>query len=123
MMNDCDTVDIFVYGTLMKGQHAHGFLKGGTLLGTWRLWDYAMYNLGNYPGILKKEGNCVIGEVYTVPRELLPRLDEYEAEGSLYHRRTVTVTKGEDRKEVQAYIYAREVDPDTLMHGRWGDPE
>lgn len=113
------TTNIFVYGTLMSGQRAHHILEGCTLLGTWLLQDYAMYNLGNYPGIVEKEGKCVIGEVYTIPKALLIPMDEYEEEGSLYHRRTVTVTKGAERLEVQAYIYAREVDPDTLMETPW----
>ena len=115
-----ETTLVFVYGTLMSGQRAHHFLEGGTLLGTWLLHGYAMYNLGRYPGIVKKEGHHVIGEAYEIPNTLLARMDEYEEEGSLYHRRTVSVTRDAEQLEVQAYIYARTVDPDTLMQGRWG---
>ena len=118
-MNPHETTFVFVYGTLMSGQRAHHFLEGGTLLGTWLLHGYAMYNLGRYPGIAEKDGHSVIGEVYEIPLTLLARMDEYEEEGTLYHRRTVTVTKDEKQLEVQAYIYARKVDPDTLMQGRW----
>ena len=119
-MDSHDTTLVFVYGTLMSGQRAHHFLEDGTLLGTYLLHGYAMYNLGRYPGIVKKDGHHVIGEVYEIPIALLAHMDEYEEEGSLYHRRTVTVTKDGVQLEVQAYIYAREVDPGALMQGRWG---
>ena len=108
---------VFVYGTLMKGQRAHHLLEGCTPLGTWHLYGYAMYNLGNYPGILEQEGKSVIGEVYLIPEAFWKAMDEYEEEGTLYHRRTVTVTNGEKQMEVQAYIYAREVDPGSMMTG------
>ena len=119
-MDSHETTLVFVYGTLMRGQRAHHFLEGSPLLGTWLLRNYAMYNLGRYPGIVEKDGHSVIGEVYEVSRALLERMDEYEEEGSLYHRRTVTVTKDGAELDVQAYIYARTVDSDTLMQGRWG---
>ena len=114
------TTLVFVYGTLMSGQRAHSFLGGSPLLGTWQLKDYAMYDLGRYPGIVEKNGHHVFGEVYEIPMALLASMDEYEEEGSLYHRRTVTVTKDGIQLEAQAYIYAHEVDPGTLMGGRWG---
>ena len=88
-----DTILIFVYGTLMSGQRASGYLDGCALLGRYCLRDYAMYNLGAYPGIVPQEGETVVGEVYCVPADRLPELDAYEGEGSLYHRRAVTVER------------------------------
>ena len=114
---------VFVYGTLMSGQRAHHFLSGGTLLGTWLLRGYAMYQVKNYPGIVEEPGKHVIGEVYAIPKNLLIRMDEYEEEGTLYHRRTVTVTRGMEQMEVQAYIYAKAVDPDTFMPEPWGSSD
>ena len=99
-----NTILIFVYGTLMSGQRASGYLDGCELLGRYCLRDYAMYNLGAYPGIVPKMGETVFGEVWNIPVARLPELDAYEGEGSLYHRRTVIVEREGDVVLVQAYI-------------------
>ena len=120
MTNQTDEL-LFVYGTLMSGQRASGYLDGCTLLGRYTLPDFAMYDLGSYPGIVPQKGGSVIGEVYQIPAERLPELDAYEGEGNLYHRRTVTVIRrrAQDIK-VQAYIYAHPEDlPAEPMHEPW----
>ena len=110
-MANHDTVQIFVYGTLMSGQRVSGYLDGCELLGRYCLRDYTMYNLGAYPGIVPREGETVVGEVYRVPADRLPEMDAYEGEGSLYHRRTVTVKRRRAREiNAQAYIYAHTED-------------
>ena len=118
-----NTILIFVYGTLMSGQRASGYLDGCELLGRHCLRDYAMYNLGAYPGIVPREGGTVVGEVYRVPVERLPEMDAYEGEGSLYHRRTVTVKRRRAKEiSVQAYIYGHTEDlPAEPMRGPWND--
>ena len=113
-----DARNIFVYGTLMSGQRASGYLDGCALLGRYCLRDYAMYNLGAYPGIVPQEGETVVGEVYCVPADRLPELDAYEGEGSLYHRRAVTVEREGSRVPAQAYVYARRREG-TLMREPW----
>ena len=120
-MANHDMVNIFVYGTLMSGQRASGYLDGCALLGRYCLSDCAMYNLGAYPGIVPQEGESVVGEVYRVPAERLPELDAYEGEGSLYHRRTVTVKRRRAKAiDVQAYIYAHTEDlPAESMREPW----
>lgn len=114
---------IFVYGTLMSGQPAAHHLDGCTLLGRYTLKDYAMYNLGWYPGIVPQKGGSVTGEVYRVPEDRLPEMDAYEGEGRLYHRRTVTVKRRRAKAiEAQAYIYAHTEDlPAEPMHKPWGN--
>ena len=113
-----NTILIFVYGTLMSGQRASGYLDGCALLGRYCLRDCAMYNLGAYPGIVPQEGESVVGEVYRVPAERLPELDAYEGEGSLYHRRPVTVEREGSSVPAQAYIYAHRP-TGTLMREPW----
>ena len=122
-MANHNTVDIFVYGTLMSGQRASGYLDGCPLLGWYYLSDYAMYDLGTYPGIVPQEGETVVGEVYRVPADRLPELDAYEGEGSLYHRRTVTVKRRRAKPiSVQAYIYAHAEDlPTEPVREPWGN--
>ena len=116
---DHNEILIFVYGTLMSGQRASGYLDGSELIGRYCLHDYAMYNLGAYPGIVPQEGETVIGEVWRVPAERLPELDAYEGEGSLYHRRTVTVEREGRCVPAQAYIYAHRPTGE-LMREPWG---
>lgn len=60
---------VFVYGTLMKGQRAAHMLAGSCFAGCFRLKDYAMYNLGRYPGVVPCDGETVLGELYFVSDE------------------------------------------------------
>ena len=121
-MANHDMVNIFVYGTLMSGQRASGYLDGCELLGRYCLSDCAMYNLGAYPGIVPQEGESVVGEVYRVPADRLPELDAYEGEGSLYHRRPVTVEREGSSVPAQAYIYAHRP-TGTLMREPWNSKD
>ncbi len=114
---------VFVYGTLMAGQSAEGLLKDADFGGYAILPDYALYDLGCYPGIVPAEGEEVVGEVYHVDDETLARLDEYEGEGSLYRREAVTVKVGTGWSlSVMAYVCARPVSGEPVR-GRWGMQE
>ena len=97
---------LFVYGTLMRGERAAGMLADGIYKGEYVLDDYAMYDLGSFPGIIEEEGEKVIGEVFEIPDTIIPRLDCYEGEGDLY-KRTVVSVKGEDPSidKALAYVY------------------
>lgn len=110
---------VFVYGTLMSGQRASHFLDGCLRFGRYLLRGYAMYDVGRYPGIIEQDGETVVGEVYLVPVERLPELDAYEGEGSLYHRRTVTVEHGGSYQPAQAYVYAHRPDG-AVKREPWG---
>ena len=95
---------VFVYGTLMSGQSACGMLRNAEFVGHGVLHDYAMYDLGSYPGIVPGKGEDVLGEVYIVDTDTLRKLDGYEGEGSLYRRESACVSL--DRKNsVSAYVY------------------
>ena len=113
---------IFVYGTLMSGQRANYMLAGADCLGKFRLPDYGMYNLGRYPGIQPLESGCVWGEVYRVDDTALAQMDEYEGNGSLYHRIPVIVTGSGRLLQAQAYIYGHQVAGFPLMAEPWGAP-
>ena len=97
---------IFVYGTLMKGERAENLLAGSEFLGNYFLKDYAMYDLGSYPGIVEQKGQGVAGEAYLVPAERMEAIDSYEGEGSLYHRRIVPVSNHEKTIFAKVYVYA-----------------
>ena len=100
---------IFVYGTLMQGEVAAYMLEGCTYAGKYVLKDYAMYNLGSFPGIKAVKGESVCGEVYFVNDEVLAKLDHYEGEGALYKRTAVMVDGAQNSLQAEAYVYVNEV--------------
>lgn len=114
-----NTIRLFVYGTLMRGQCANYYLDGARFVGTYRLGGYAMYNLGHFPGIKEDVKESVIGEVYEITTQMLPQMDRYEGEGSLYIRKQVTVSNSEDSISAYAYIYNKEV-KGSPMREKWG---
>ena len=111
----------FVYGTLMKGERAEHLLQEATYVGRCQLRDHAMYHLGSYPGIRPCEGEVVYGELYLICDRMVEKLDEYEDEGVLYDRKTVTVWLGETPVEAEAYIYKKDVTGCPLMRKAWND--
>lgn len=112
---------VFVYGTLMRGERAHHMLAGSEFGGCWQLKDYAMYHLGSYPGIQPCEGETVYGELYFVSSDMIARMDEYEVEGDLYRRVTVSLSRGESRFPAEVYVYNRDVAGCPKMSKAWND--
>ena len=111
----------FVYGTLMKGERAEHLLAEAVYMGRCQLQDYAMYHLGRYPGIKPYPGKRVYGELYLIRPEMVQMLDEYEEEGSLYDRKTVTVWLEGKPVQAQAYIYKKDIAGCPLMDRAWTD--
>ncbi len=119
MKNNNNSNQVFVYGTLLRGERASGYLHSAALVGEAVLRGYAMYDLGSYPGIVEESGEAVVGEVYCVNNDLLDKLDEYEGEGFLYRRTTVQVELATGEKaDAFAYVYARPVSGEKLR-ARW----
>ena len=114
-----ETYNIFVYGTLMRGERADSYLADAGFIGEYCLKDYALYDLGWYPGIRPKKGSCVFGEVYEIDAGMLRRMDAYEGEGHLYHRTPVVVWNGDGRIDAQAYVYAHEIHGGIIRGGDW----
>ena len=77
---------VFVYGTLMKGETNHRYLENSTYLGTTLIEGYEMYDVGWYPAIIAGDG-LVVGEVYQVPKSDMPAIDRLEGEGHLYAKK------------------------------------
>lgn len=112
-------VSVFVYGTLMQGERAHYMIKGAEFVGKYRLSNFGMYDLGSYPGIKTIKDESVVGEVYNVDEGIIPQLDSYEGEGTLYKRETVKVSNGKDSMYVYAYIYIQSVEGRRLIRQPW----
>lgn len=106
---------VFVYGTLMQGERASGILGDSIYKGEFALDDYAMYDLGPFPGIKEKPGEEVKGEVYEILDSVIPRMDSYEGEGELYKRTVVSVRNDCSRiNEVYVYVYLGNVTGDVI---------
>lgn len=114
-----NTEPVFVYGTLMQGQSAHGYMDGSTFAGQAVLSGYAIYRVNWYPGIVPKEGKTVSGELYYVSKQMLPKMDEYEGVGVLYERKTVSVETKHGKTEAYIYEYLLPVSGDPMKGGRW----
>ena len=95
---------VFVYGTLMKGETNHGFLRHSTFLGNAAIEGYEMYNVGLFPAIIPGDG-LAIGEVYSVPVEDIPSIDSLEGEGSLYEKKCERITLNGEVTFAFLYVY------------------
>ena len=100
--------NVFVYGTLMKDEGNHHYLKNSTFLDMATIEGYEMYSMGGYPAII--DGNSLImGELYQVPNTDMPSIDMLEGEGSLYIKRCETVTDSNGNSSFAfIYIYNRD---------------
>lgn len=85
---------IFVYGTLRHGESNHKYLQHSQLLGQFEtLPEYALYDLGAYPGLV--EGHqSVRGEVYAIDDATLALLDILEDVPVEYRRHTIETPFG-----------------------------
>jgi gamma-glutamylcyclotransferase (GGCT)/AIG2-like uncharacterized protein YtfP len=79
------TVDLFVNGTLMRGDVLHGNLEGARFLGEAQTAPrYRLFSIGDvHPGMIPAEndGVSVAGEVYELELEHLERLVAAEPPG------------------------------------------
>ncbi|MEM3306074.1 MAG: gamma-glutamylcyclotransferase [Saccharolobus sp.] len=107
---------IFVYGSLRYGFELHHIIAKSRFVGLGYIEGYEMYDLGNYPGVIKGDG-IVWGEVYEIDDNLIKFLDEVEdykgSPDDLYIRNKTRVYFDQRRKyyldDVYFYIYNREV--------------
>jgi gamma-glutamylcyclotransferase (GGCT)/AIG2-like uncharacterized protein YtfP len=112
---------LFVYGTLKRGGCRHGPLAGQRFLGETRSRPmYALYDLGNYPGLTMDAdaGQAVHGEVYEVEETLLSWLDIVEGSPDWFKREPIEVAGFSE--PVWAYFY--QGDPASvprIASGRW----
>ncbi|MDR5892439.1 MULTISPECIES: gamma-glutamylcyclotransferase [Halomonas] len=69
---------VAVYGTLKRGLRNHHWLAGAEFLGSDRLADVTLYDLGPYPGAKLEPSRGVEIEVFEVDARLLAGLDRLE---------------------------------------------
>jgi gamma-glutamylcyclotransferase (GGCT)/AIG2-like uncharacterized protein YtfP len=119
-MHPEDPFLLFVYGTLMRGGPRHPALAGQRFLGVVRtLPHYALFDLGDYPGLVHASGGQAIhGELYEVEAALIPQLDRMEGAPALYQLAPVALEDCD--KPVYAYFYQQSTASHPLCaDGRW----
>lgn len=93
---------LFAYGSLMKGERHHQELSEATCLGMVRTREsFRLVDLGLYPAMIDSPDMQIEGELYSIPRKLLIRLDGVKELGRLFHRRTITLETG---AEAETYL-------------------
>ncbi|HVS63237.1 MAG TPA: gamma-glutamylcyclotransferase family protein [Thermoanaerobaculia bacterium] len=106
-------VELFVYGTLLRGERNHGYLEGcGFLRETATEPGFALVDLGGYPGMIKAASGCVAGELYRVGSEALLAIDQLEQHPDVYWRTRVRLV---DRRGVQTYLLRPELARGRLL--------
>jgi gamma-glutamylaminecyclotransferase len=94
--------DIFVYGSLLKGESNHRLLAAAEFVGPgMTLPEYRLVDLGLYPGVVAGGTIAIMGEVYRVPVRLMPALDALEDHPDVYVRTPIRLAEG---GEVLMYI-------------------
>ncbi|MDD4296230.1 MAG: gamma-glutamylcyclotransferase [Ruminiclostridium sp.] len=107
-----NTVNLFVYGTLMKNNcHGVTYLSNARFLGDCVLKGYALYDFGAYPGIVEDQSSSVKGELYEVSSDSIPAIDRYEGEGYLYKRKRIDVySSNHSVYSALTYVYNQSTD-------------
>lgn len=91
---------VFVYGTLRRNEVNHHLLEEARYCGICTTPPhYKMVNLGSYPGVVKRGGTCIEGEVYEVNAKQMADLDRLEGYPHTFGREVITTPWG------MAWIY------------------
>ncbi|MFO1433707.1 MAG: gamma-glutamylcyclotransferase family protein [Candidatus Competibacteraceae bacterium] len=95
---------LFVYGTLRRGECNHPLLRAAPFLGQCRTAGrYTLFHLGGYPAAIAGGRTALVGEVYTLNKALLTRLDSLEDYRREYGRDRIATPYG----PAWIYLYRR----------------
>lgn len=111
-------VKIFVYGTLLSGEPAHGLLGDARFIGAAHTPPaYTLLDLGEYPALVIGGCDRVAGEIYEIEAARLPELDAYEDAPAMYERRQIQLD------EHEAFTYVLRLQPPLgsarIASGAW----
>ena len=116
-MIETDLHQVFVYGTLKRGQRNAHFLEAAEFVGDFVTTEaYWMYEFEDYPAVCEHGGDAIHGEVYRVTNDQFGLLDELEWYPRFYQRIVIATVFGE------AWMYV--VQPELCrgrekISGRW----
>jgi len=103
-------INLFVYGTLKRGQRNHRLLAGQEFVDSAHtLPGYRLYYSGSYPCLVEDaiNGAAVAGEIWRVDESCLTQLDRLEGAPALFRRAPIEVE--EFTEAVSAYFYNGDV--------------
>ena len=115
---------VFTYGTLMKGQSNHHFVKDEDYRKDAILYGYGLKETGyHYPAAIPMAGFKVYGEIYEVDEETKTGMDDLEDVGVLYDCNTVSVETDDGQEEVLFYEYIQDTShmKTRKPFGKWND--
>jgi gamma-glutamylaminecyclotransferase len=110
---------LFVYGTLLRGEGNHHFLRAARQLGDARTAPrFQLLDLGAFPALVNSGATAVIGELYEVDGETLAAIDELEEHPDVYRRTEIPL---DDGTLAHAYLLmiAQGKDPPVIASGDW----
>ncbi len=112
---------LFVYGSLMRGQHNHAQLRGALWVGpALTAPSYSLVSLGPYPALRSEGSASVPGELYALDATLLPGLDCFEGHPDWYLRRRIEL---DDGQEPWAYVLPARFAADAPAIPCWPIPQ
>ena len=112
-----ESVDLFVYGTLMSDNHVRLILNRTVASEPVTLFHYMkVVPPGAFYFIVRQRGSQVRGRLLKgLTLEELERLDGFEDEGRLYYRRTVVVRdQNNQRRRCMTYVGNIPAAPDCM---------
>lgn len=105
---------VFVYGTLLRGEVNHHRLTGAEFLGGCRTEPcFTLFNLGAYPGLARGGRTAITGEVYRVDGAGLRHLDRLEDYPRLYDRQLIATPFG----RAWVYLYRGDLGGRPVIRG------
>lgn len=101
-----EAYELFVYGTLMRGEHHHDVIAGAELIGeAATLPAYELVLIDYFPAMLAGGSTAVHGELYRVDAATLARLDVLEEVPDYYVRVRIELAGG---GRADTYLMPRE---------------
>lgn len=122
-----DFTNVFVYGTLKRGQCLHHVLADQEFLGeALTMPKYVMVSLGDFPGLVIPDafdgevvGQSIEGEVYCVDRACLVELDRVECVSENMYQRCPVFLLEPTGIVAQTYVYQQAVDASMICGTCW----
>lgn len=97
---------LFVYGTLMRGEHHHDTMAGAEFIAEAQtLAEYELLLIDYFPALVPGGEQAVRGELYSVDAATLARLDALEEVPHYYVRERVQLAGG---GSAETYVMPRE---------------
>jgi gamma-glutamylaminecyclotransferase len=114
-----ESIYLFVYGTLKRGERNHPLLSGQPYIQPARTRPtYRLYNCGPYPALVHDSaGLAVEGEVYLVASSAFGQIDLLEDAPRLYRLEPVALADFD--RPVFTYVYQQDVSGLTDCGPSW----